>query len=60
LEEIVFYLDVPASPSLKIKAGLEEFRIILASKQARLFDIQVQGFEIETFFVTFDLYFYAI
>ncbi len=39
----MFYLDVPASPSLKIKAGLEEFRIILASKQARVFDIQVQG-----------------
>lgn len=36
-------LDVPASPSLKIKAGLEEFRIVLATKQAKLFDIQVQG-----------------
>ena len=36
-------LDVPASPSLQIQAGLEEFRIILATKQARIFDIQVQG-----------------
>ncbi|CAF0895845.1 unnamed protein product [Rotaria sp. Silwood1] len=35
--------DVPAAPSLKIDADLEEFRIILASKQAQLFDIQVQG-----------------
>ncbi|CAF4274926.1 unnamed protein product, partial [Adineta steineri] len=33
----------PATTSLKINADLEEFRIILASKQARLFDIQVQG-----------------
>jgi len=40
--KILFYLDIPASPSLQIKAGLEEFRIISASKQARLFDIQVQ------------------
>lgn len=37
------YLDPPASPSLQIKAGLEEFRIILAKKQSRIFDIQVQG-----------------
>ncbi|CAF3586652.1 unnamed protein product [Adineta steineri] len=35
--------DIPATPSLKIKASLEEFKIILASKQARLFDIQVEG-----------------
>ncbi|CAF1212266.1 unnamed protein product [Rotaria magnacalcarata] len=35
--------DVPAAPSVKIDADLEEFRIILASKQAKLFDIQVQG-----------------
>ncbi|CAF1260195.1 unnamed protein product [Adineta steineri] len=35
--------DTPATTSLKINADLEEFRIILASKQARLFDIQVQG-----------------
>ncbi|CAF4037810.1 unnamed protein product [Adineta steineri] len=35
--------DTPATPSLKIKASLEEFKIILASKQARLFDIQVEG-----------------
>ncbi|CAF4398750.1 unnamed protein product, partial [Rotaria socialis] len=34
---------VPAGLSLKIDADLEEFRIILASKQAKLFDIQVQG-----------------
>ncbi|CAF4149952.1 unnamed protein product, partial [Adineta steineri] len=33
----------PATTSLIINADLEEFRIILASKQARLFDIQVQG-----------------
>ena len=32
-----------ASPSLRINAVLEEFRVILASKQTRLFDIQVQG-----------------
>ncbi|CAF2390576.1 unnamed protein product [Rotaria sp. Silwood2] len=36
-------VNVPAAPSLKIDADLEEFRIILASKQAKLFDIQVQG-----------------
>ncbi|CAF4610852.1 unnamed protein product, partial [Rotaria sp. Silwood2] len=38
-----FILDAPAAPSLKIDADLEEFRIILALKQAKLFDIQVQG-----------------
>ncbi|CAF4272721.1 unnamed protein product, partial [Rotaria sordida] len=31
------------TPSLKIDANLEEFRVILASKRAKLFDIQVQG-----------------
>ena len=39
------FLDTPAAPSLQIKAGLEEFRIILASKGARIFDIQVQGLQ---------------
>ncbi|CAF3260323.1 unnamed protein product [Rotaria socialis] len=37
------HFNVPAGLSLKIDADLEEFRIILASKQAKLFDIQVQG-----------------
>ncbi|CAF4548650.1 unnamed protein product, partial [Rotaria sp. Silwood2] len=41
--KVVQKKDVPAAPSLKIDADLEEFRIILASKQAKLFDIQVQG-----------------
>lgn len=39
----VFCLDTPAAPSLQITASLEEFQIILASKGARIFDIQVQG-----------------
>ncbi|CAF1265249.1 unnamed protein product [Rotaria sordida] len=41
--KVVQKKDVPAGPSLKIEADLEEFRIILASKQAKIFDIQVQG-----------------
>jgi hypothetical protein len=40
---VLLYLDAPATPSLKINADLEEFRIILASKQLQLFDVQVQG-----------------
>jgi hypothetical protein len=36
-------LDVPVTPTLKIKADLEEFRVIIASKVTQLFDIQVQG-----------------
>ncbi|CAF4137741.1 unnamed protein product, partial [Adineta steineri] len=34
---------VPVTPTLKIEADLEEFRIIIASKITQLFDIQVQG-----------------
>jgi hypothetical protein len=40
---IEIYLDVPVTPTLKIKADLEEFRVIIASKVTQLFDIQVQG-----------------
>ncbi len=40
---ILFYLDVPVTPTLKIEADLEEFRVIIASKVTQLFDIQVQG-----------------
>ncbi|CAF4190264.1 unnamed protein product [Rotaria sp. Silwood2] len=32
-----------AAPSLKIDANLDEFRVRLATKKAKLFDIQVQG-----------------
>jgi hypothetical protein len=39
----LFYLDVPITPTLKIEADLEEFRVIIASKLTQLFDIQVQG-----------------
>ncbi|CAF1245225.1 unnamed protein product [Adineta ricciae] len=35
--------DVPVTPTLKIEADLEEFRVIIASKITQLFDIQVQG-----------------
>jgi len=35
--------DTPAAMSLKVNAILQEFRILLESKDARLFDIQVQG-----------------
>ncbi|CAF4288618.1 unnamed protein product, partial [Adineta steineri] len=35
--------DVPVTPTLKIEADLEEFRIIIASKITQLFDIQVLG-----------------
>ncbi|UJR35157.1 hypothetical protein I4U23_027926 [Adineta vaga] len=35
--------DVPVTPTLKIQADLEEFRVIIASKTTQLFDIQVQG-----------------
>ncbi|UJR10669.1 hypothetical protein I4U23_014864 [Adineta vaga] len=45
--KIVKKNDAPTTPSLKINADLEEFRIILESKQARLFDIQVQGIKAE-------------
>ena len=38
-----FFPDPPATPTLKIKAVLEEFRVIIASQVAQLFDIQVQG-----------------
>jgi hypothetical protein len=37
------YLDAPVTPTLKIVADLEEFRVIIASKVTQLFDIQVQG-----------------
>lgn len=36
-------LDIPTTPTLQIKADLEEFRVIIASKVTALFDIQVQG-----------------
>jgi len=42
-QSFLLNLDAPATPSMKIKADLEEFRIILATKQLKLFDIQVQG-----------------
>ncbi|CAF0945953.1 unnamed protein product [Adineta ricciae] len=42
-EKVVKKNDAPTTPSLTINADLEEFRIILATKQARLFDVQVQG-----------------
>jgi hypothetical protein len=42
-KKVVKKADAPVAPSFKIKAGLEEFQIILGSKSARLFDIQVQG-----------------
>ncbi|CAF4060347.1 unnamed protein product, partial [Adineta steineri] len=41
--KIVKKNDVPVTPTLKIEADLEEFRIIIASKITQLFDIQVQG-----------------
>ncbi|CAF4925776.1 unnamed protein product, partial [Rotaria sp. Silwood1] len=34
--------DVPVTPTLKVNADLEEFRVIIASKVTQLFDIQVQ------------------
>lgn len=43
ISKLLILLDTPAAPSLKIDADLEEFRIILASKRAKLFDVQVQG-----------------
>ncbi|CAF0751812.1 unnamed protein product [Rotaria sordida] len=35
--------DVPVTPTLKIKADLEEVRVIIASQVTQLFDVQVQG-----------------
>ena len=40
---VFVFVDVSATPTLKIKADLEEFRVIIASKVTQLFDIQVQG-----------------
>ena len=37
--------DLSTTPTLKIQADLEEFRIVIASKLTTLFDIQVQGEE---------------
>ncbi len=55
ISSISFYLDVQATASLQLDANLEEFRIILASKQARIFDIQVQGLEIKK--ISFKIFF---
>ncbi len=49
-KKIVKKNDTPAAPSLKINADLEEFRIILGSKQTKIFDIQVQGLKIDKYF----------
>ncbi|CAF2933999.1 unnamed protein product [Rotaria sp. Silwood2] len=35
--------DVPVTPTIKVKADLEEFQVIISSKVTQLFDIQVQG-----------------
>ncbi|CAF3616816.1 unnamed protein product [Rotaria sp. Silwood1] len=41
--QIVKKNNAAAVPSLKIDADLDEFRVILASKRAKLFDILIQG-----------------